>query len=666
MAAATKAASPTLETLWQHEPSLPLTCLVCGGSIINPQALARTFSLTSCFPSSTSKKYSRKIPIPAEDDEIVLYDRHVDCIRENGVRYVTVSHVWNAAVADKQYKRGESAVKEEVAAKLAVELPVRVYRDVVDAEAKEKQTRSHQEHGQGGHGDGEAPLELWHDYISVPQWRPAVKDRILLAIPKLYAHAAYTVVHLDDVDSSALKLLRQGQSSRERLTGMAKICNAAWYSRVWTAMEFVQSAELRVMLSDGAVEGAGGNVFLGELDRVFAREIREHGDGHAVSRLVDSLAGPGSSSLKPWMLGGLCQVRTDVKRGASTEFAMAFCLLAKRRLTRARDFFYALRGILHDVNFEVEKLRNDPQEACLQVARVCMARGDYSPLLMIPDWVREGSDNLQFHVGFNDVNTWGLDQVVTPGVIVDGITPRGGNKVLLKCEEIGTVHFMRRFRYHDLFEQDPTDILNFSYVARLVLDFTGPDIEAFVETVGGRLYGQNPQAIFDRLARQDRYQGLKQRLTLRYDVPFEHPWGAHNASWIAEAMGLSNLELNAKKRLAPLKFLRHHGGTLHLGLSGALVGIACPGCHGRFVYRVAPYKPLSEMLGAVAYRIPGLKYAQSHKDGVAILVKDGRVVGRMVWATPACACHEMREVEVELSKLSVPAPNEFAYGVRGK
>ncbi|KAK8154900.1 hypothetical protein BKA80DRAFT_209268 [Phyllosticta citrichinensis] len=509
------------------------------------------------------------------------------------------------------------------------------------------------------HKNDSAPLELWHDYISVPQWADEAKRRILTQIPRIYAGAAYTLVHLDDVDSAALALMRRGATTRERLTGIVRVCNAAWFSRMWTAMEMVQSPRLRVVLRDGTLEDAGGSVFLGEMDRAFLREVREQGDGSKIGAIVNSIGVGGSRNLEPWMLGQLCQVHHDLKVRGTTEFAQAFVLLSRRRLTQARDFFYALLGMV-SVEIEAEELRNDPQAACLQIAMSCVSRGDYSPLLMIPASVRE-SGHPQIEHGFNDVNTWGLDRPVLPASIKDGIVVRG-NKVLLKCVEIGTVHFLRKFRYGELAARDPSDTLGFSYIARLALDFTGPDIEAFVETVGGRIYGQNPQAIFDRLAREDRYQHLKHLLTLRYNIPLEDPWGPPNACWIADAMGLSTTELGGNPELTPLKWSYHHGGTMHMGASGAIVGIACPACHGRFLFRVAPYKLLSETLGAVAYRIPGLKYAQTRSNGIAILVKDGHIAGRMIYATPACACQQIREVELELQKLPVPAPNEYKYG----
>lgn len=57
-------------------------------------------------------------------------------------------------------------------------------------------------------------------------------------------------------------------------------------------------------------------------------------------------------------------------------------------------------------------------------------------------------------------------------------------------------------------------------------------------------------------------------------------------------------------------------------------------------------EPPSQILGAVAYRIPGLKYVFTHEGGAGILVKDSRIVGCFVWGIPTCNCPNPEEVEV--------------------
>ena len=49
------------------------------------------------------------------------------------------------------------------------------------------------------------PVEVWHDYLSVPQWQTNVQQAPVAAIPQVYSFPPRTAVHLDGVDSMHLK-----------------------------------------------------------------------------------------------------------------------------------------------------------------------------------------------------------------------------------------------------------------------------------------------------------------------------------------------------------------------------------------------------------------------------------------------------------------------------
>lgn len=56
----------------------------------------------------------------------------------------------------------------------------------------------------------------------------------------------------------------------------------------------------------------------------------------------------------------------------------------------------------------------------------------------------------------------------------------------------------------------------------------------------------------------------------------------------------------------------------------------------------------SFILDATLYRIPGLQYEWSLKDGVGIIVKDERILGRMgLWKTHACSCRTLKQIELD-------------------
>lgn len=73
----------------------------------------------------------------------------------------------------------------------------------------------------------------------------------------------------------------------------------------------------------------------------------------------------------------------------------------------------------------------------------------------------------------------------------------------------------------------------------------------------------------------------------------------------------------------------------------------------------------SQILGAVAYRVPGLKYALTHQGGAGWLVKDNRIVARFLWAASTCSCSNIQDVELSFPDDWLPEPwqNLFEYGV---
>ncbi len=113
--------------------------------------------------------------------------------------------------------------------------------------------------------------------------------------------------------------------------------------------------------------------------------------------------------------------------------------------------------------------------------------------------------------------------------------------------------------------------------------------------------------------------------------------------------------------MSRIAFVDSHGGTIHVGYAGlsCLFSVFCPSCHGTFVFRAGLFEPPCNFGDYIAYRIPGLKYHYSHSNGMGIVMKDGRIVGRMAWATPACECSETEKVKIKMLALPVPSPKPY-------
>ncbi|KAH9987667.1 hypothetical protein F4779DRAFT_638704 [Xylariaceae sp. FL0662B] len=622
-----------LEYLWSGVTKAQLICCQCELEIGFEDVLARTFTLQG-RNTSRVRKHAEQIPVPTLSETILVYHRHLRCLLQS-TKYVTVSHVWHPAVADLQYKRAESGANSAEVALIVREVPVRIYLGLAKGISQ--------------------PFEVWHDYISVPQWQNDIKGKIIQAIPEIFRHADVTVAHLSDIDPVTVDDMRHGRSPQVRVRGISDLCNAKWFSRTWTAMEFVQSRRLLTMFKDYNILGNTQDqqrLLLEELTGAWSAEVRRRGD----SLKVEGMAGMGKN-LVPWQLGPLVGVRHSNLRGERVTFAMAYELLACRCVTNRRDFFHALLAIV-DTRLTESELSTDERVAMLQVAQSCLTsgKGDYSPLFMIPESAGRRRDGAQARHGYLDLDTFILGHVVRPPTITD-IQLRSGDPVF-RAENIGTVCYAQR-------EEDWGHMARFCDACRLAAAFTGLDVRAFVQAVGGRLYGQDPDKIFARLSEDNRLRLVQDALP-RLHALGRGNWREDIADLVADAMGMSNTALeNPVSETSPIDYLEAHGKTMHLNGSVALVGISCSCCQRRFLLRVGLLQPLSQVLGAVAYRIPGLKYYFTHEGGAGMLIKDGRMVGRFIWGTPTCDCPKLEEVEMRLSYLPVPRPNTTEYGSRG-
>lgn len=204
----------------------------------------------------------------------------------------------------------------------------------------------------------------------------------------------------------------------------------------------------------------------------------------------------------------------------------------------------------------------------------------------------------------------------------------------------------------------------FAHDASIVLRATGSDLDSFLDTLGRRLYDKPLGLIEQKLAATNQRNKPAAILRERHDKGPEGDWpieGPDGARWVAEAMALSDTPEDSGQNVSKIVWVNTHGGTVHVGYAGGncLLAVPCMACHRTFMFRAGLFEPPCSVRGAIAYRIPGLKYQFTHKNGVGIVMKDGRVVGRMAWATPACECLEVEKVHIKMPALPDPSPRPY-------
>jgi hypothetical protein len=303
-----------LESLWSEISWEGTKCCQCGLEISADTVLARTFALQGKTVTD-ERPYIQMIEVPKFSEVILVYHRHLECLL-NFARYVAISHVWDPGVAELEYQESEAQASVDYVADLVREGPVRIYLGLA---------ASLIEH-----------FEVWHDYISVPQWQPGVKGKIIEAIPQIYHQACPTVAFLSDVDIECFNAMRKGKSVDEICRGISDICNTKYFSRVWTGMELTQSGELRAMLKGYTLVSSdqANQSFLDEIHYAWDLQVTKQGSPHRIEHMVGI-----GENLVPWQLGPLPEIRQQNLQGQKTAFAKTYLMLARRCVTRPRDFF---------------------------------------------------------------------------------------------------------------------------------------------------------------------------------------------------------------------------------------------------------------------------------------------------------------------------------------
>lgn len=91
---------------------------------------------------------SERVELSSLSEVLLVYHRHLECLFKS-TRYVTISHVWHPGVSELQYKK--TAADVDGVAQIVREVPVRICLGLAKSAM--------------------GSFEVWHDYISVPQWQ---------------------------------------------------------------------------------------------------------------------------------------------------------------------------------------------------------------------------------------------------------------------------------------------------------------------------------------------------------------------------------------------------------------------------------------------------------------------------------------------------------------
>ncbi|KAF2105924.1 hypothetical protein BDV96DRAFT_655198 [Lophiotrema nucula] len=549
-------------------------------------------------------------------------NRHLKCIKEKGVQYIPVSHAWDEEISVAHL----SKVASDEAKELVFEEALGILAAVAERQVDRFQVSA----------------ELWYDYVSVPQWNSGVQKRLLVQLPEIFASVDTSLIYLDDVRYGTLKCIASDILDEEwtrqyddelKLSHLEYFYDAYWHKRMWCALEYGHCNDPWMLTEDYHIVSLNNDPNLKhsivDMNYIIMRPFIAQIDKE--SAWIRSRMGLKFSGM--------------LRKEPGLTFGEVWELIASRQCRDDRDRYLAIASFLDLASYEIlctALETKSPDEFCIWVWTTALERGDCTPLLLVRDlWPR--IDGAQWVTGRTFINPemYGLGGQVHSA---SGFLVSTFNHSLKLC--LQSVGKIERVIFKQIFgtEEDAfEDILELALSCDSrwsATDFFNA-IDCILPLRSRRVIRPLPLQPFRELAEID--PDLTQKLQLHFMSDI-----SDSARTKYEAKDLIKLfrihsengELETGRLLA-LKQFQSHVTTFY---SVAVAAVRCHGCHLEFPFHVEiSGRPSST---AEVYRFPGLQYYNTLSDGVGIIVSDGRIVGRMIYGTPACDCDQMMEVEL--------------------
>ncbi|KAF2660115.1 hypothetical protein K491DRAFT_688719 [Lophiostoma macrostomum CBS 122681] len=633
-----------LPTFWNSDLDTP--CMVCGQAFQQLDPPIRSVALERLDPLV-----------------VQVSNRHLNCVQASGVGIIPVSHVWHEAIAEANLSGKNTAEASRCLYKVLSEMLPTVNATFVNLFGR---------------------VELWHDYLSIPQWQRPIQQALLVMLPHIYKSAPLCLIHLDDissqhivaatkscananfwgaarrrrrykwediwsVDQDTTQVDTRVTSDYQRYEALTRFFRARWFQRMWVSLEYAQCRQACVYTKDHTIiwNGDGNDcdsfswLFDGFQQRM--RQCVEDLGMDEFSKLFMNMPLP--------LLGPLADMRKNTRTtaGPSLSFGEALTFIAGRNCTCYRDRFLAMSSFLKcgDYASSIRDIPPDAADACLWVARKCLAIGDYSALLML----RKSQDlhpSARWLVGHKSMawDMWDL------GPLKPRPTTRKihlvDNVIRLELDNVGAVEKLWEPHF-----KNEDHITVFDYVLQVILShypvIHSRSLQCILNTLD-RVYAVPTflRPSYAQFGLSNQYLLISghgsEALKGLFEAHLQHPLISDVRLAVSGAIARQlGFQTQLKGTGSSWTRLSYASNPLHqeIGYHDCLARARCPSCTETFLYRVSILKGVKGVV--YLYRIPQLEYTSSLRNGVGILVSENEIVGRMIYGTPACGCRELSQ-----------------------
>jgi len=576
--------------------------------------------------------------MPVSPWPIRVFNRHLDCIKKQKISYVPVSHAWHENVAAAQ----DDHVDDVEASRAVYQTPVKTLLAL-----------SRRFPGS----------EIWHDYLSVPQWQADIQGRLLLAIPEIYNSADMTVVHLDDVRAVHVSDNPKDSSYEKFIVDLSAIIRSRYFDRMWVTLEYIQSNKVMILTEDYCLCNMDAQELCHLLDATHSKWVKDRSNSDVTLAIWAQ-----RTTLKrmvSWTDMETWKTRHDMPQ----TLGAAIAVLGHRQCRHPRDYYLALGKML---GFQPENalvLIKDSFHYYLSLAAHSLREGDYTPLLLIPQ-DGEKMDHRAPWLHGHSIMTWKLwdmgrchRHAASRQIIRNG-------KIQPRLESVGVLEW---FEYYD-FGGDAALVVD--DVASKIVRASGKSADAMVEAAD-RIFPLDEMKAVNMKWDNAKEEEDEEKKEMQDGKPIAASSQAYNLTRVQTLLNdYSTLVFQqaghkktvrkrmdlAKKMATALKlgkkgkyasesrleaasgeaqwFVREYGRSME-----GIGQVFCIACGMRSIFRLTVWEPPPPE-AATVYRIPGLVYDDAVPEGVGMVVLGKRVVGKMMYGTPACECKRMEFVEL--------------------
>ncbi len=454
-------------------------------------------------------------------------------------------------------------------------------------------------------------------------------------------------MHLHDVSLSHLNHVVNPPSYSVFLESIAELTNSRYFERMWVVLEYIQSRKATILSryydifdepAADLCDVAGANL------------------GKYISRLGQSRFNELAQAKGFQWSKRACwddQQTWKHQDPRLRTLGAAMFIIGKKACRDHRDYFFSLRFLLN-LRQDEDKINtifsDNTFESYLALCWDVLKSGDYSPLLFLPLDSEDSDPRAPWLRGYSEIshNVWDYGtcrQRAKSHVII-----RGG-KIEPNLDSIGVV---QSFEHYDFFGSAESV---FHRVARRIIDISGPCPKTFYSAIS-RIFPSaarkgvfsTPSAIYvDDDEPQPADLNAIRKLVERFSyLAFQGENRSETLQVSNKLLSVLGLGLPEKQSsLSRIKAASEEAQWYRKKLEG-LAAVKCKGCSRDFIFRVTVWDPPTLATAAAEmYRVPGLLYDDTIAEGIGLVVCEGKIVGKMAYATPACECRISELVEIK-------------------